>query len=110
MLKLKRTALVALTVTTLGSIAGFAHAGVNSPRDPFTEGAHAMGTRDPYTHGAIPRGRAIRSPMATMRPAIVTPSRTAPNLAAAGLLIPDWPRSEAQYRGIPFATPGVVRF
>ncbi|CAG9183752.1 Protein involved in Cu(II)/Cu(I) resistance(Secreted) [Cupriavidus respiraculi] len=56
MLKLKRTALVALTVTTLGSIAGFAHAGVNSPRDPFTEGAHAMGTRDPYTHGGHTTG------------------------------------------------------
>lgn len=56
MLTLKKTALVALTVTTLGSIASFAHAGVNSPRDPFTEGSHATGTRDPFTDGGHTTG------------------------------------------------------
>ncbi|KAA0178777.1 hypothetical protein N6G02_23585 [Cupriavidus gilardii] len=51
MLTLKRSAVVALTVATLGSIAGIAHAGVSAARDPYTEGAHAMGTRDVYSDG-----------------------------------------------------------
>ncbi|SCU74722.1 Protein involved in Cu(II)/Cu(I) resistance(Secreted) [Cupriavidus necator] len=53
---LTKTALVALTVVTLGSVAGVANAGVNSPRDTFTDGAHAMGTRDPFTDGSHAMG------------------------------------------------------
>ncbi|CAG2138709.1 hypothetical protein LMG19282_01540 [Cupriavidus campinensis] len=53
---LKKTALVALTVATLGGVAGIANAGVNSPRDPFTDGGHAMGTRDPFTDGSHTMG------------------------------------------------------
>ncbi|CAG9166405.1 hypothetical protein [Cupriavidus pinatubonensis] len=53
---LKKTALVALTLATLGSVAGIAQAAVNSPRDSFTDGAHAMGTRDPFTDGSHAMG------------------------------------------------------
>lgn len=53
---LKKTALVALTVATLGSVVGIAHAGVTSPRDPFTDGSHSMGTRDPFTDGGHTMG------------------------------------------------------
>lgn len=49
---LKKTALVALTISTLGGVAGVANAGVTSPRDSFTDGAHAMGTRDPFSDGS----------------------------------------------------------
>jgi len=53
---LKKTALVALTVATLGGVAGMANAGVTSPRDSFTDGAHAMGTRDPFSDGSHAMG------------------------------------------------------
>ncbi|BDB29194.1 hypothetical protein CTP10_R66070 (plasmid) [Cupriavidus sp. P-10] len=43
---------MALTVATLGSAAGIAHAGMSSPRDTFTAGAHTMGTRIPFTDGS----------------------------------------------------------
>lgn len=51
MLNLKKTALVALTITTLGGIVGTAHAGTNAPRDPYSQGSHAAGPRDVYTDG-----------------------------------------------------------
>ncbi|MDF3834149.1 hypothetical protein P3W85_14455 [Cupriavidus basilensis] len=53
---LKKTALVALIVATLGGVAGIANAGVSSPRDPFTVGGHTMGTRDPFTDGGHAMG------------------------------------------------------
>ncbi|WP_454728045.1 MULTISPECIES: hypothetical protein [Cupriavidus] len=53
---LKKTILIAATFATLGSIAGFANAGVMSPRDSFTDGSHTMGTRDPFTDGAHSAG------------------------------------------------------
>lgn len=49
---LKKTALVALTIATLGGVAGMENASVTSPRDSFTDGAHAMGTRDPFSDGS----------------------------------------------------------
>lgn len=53
---LKKTALFALTIATLGGVAGMANAGVASPRDSFTDGAHAMGTRDPFSDGSHAMG------------------------------------------------------
>ncbi|WP_455153170.1 hypothetical protein [Cupriavidus basilensis] len=60
---LKKTILIAATFATLGSIAGFANAGVMSPRDSFTDGSHTMGTRDPFTDGAHSAERVTRSRM-----------------------------------------------
>ncbi len=61
---LKKTALVALTVATLGSVAGIANAGVSSPRGalPMVLTPWEYAIRSPMV--LTPWAHAIRSPMA----------------------------------------------
>ncbi|MBP0623352.1 hypothetical protein [Cupriavidus consociatus] len=48
----KKMMLVALAAATLSGVSGMANAGVISPRDSFTDGAHATGARDPFGDGS----------------------------------------------------------
>lgn len=41
-----------LVLGSLGGLASVAHANVNAPRDPYTDGARVDSPRDPYTQGA----------------------------------------------------------
>jgi hypothetical protein len=41
-----------LVLGSLGGLASVAHANVNAPRDPYTDGARVDSPRDPYTDGA----------------------------------------------------------